>query len=390
MLLGMDEYPYHQITATFAGVGGTDPAWNDGHYLCLSDMAGEVALASTLRLYQNNDVMDGFVCVRHAGKQHNIRVSRRLRPDMGTLAVGPLRLEIVEPLRSVRLVLEDNEHDISLDVTCRSTRAAVRGPGRSDARRRPADQRADHLRGDRQVRRVGAGRRRPRTAQPGNSTPSSATTRGATRPGAGVRGCTARRSSVCSVACRVCGNGCCSTCLITAGSGSSTQAGEARPARVRSCIRTGVCRSWTSRTSSSSTTVVAGSAAARCASPTPTALSASTRSRTLGWVYTQGGGYFGGFDDGLGQGVYRGDYHVEGEVWDVSHPTTIVDADGKAFEFDHAWAENFTRLTCDGARGLAHFECVVIQEAQGWTTHPGKASTGRRCDERRGESRSAT
>ena len=42
MLLGMDEYPYHQITATFAGVGGTDPAWNDGHYLCLSDMAGEV------------------------------------------------------------------------------------------------------------------------------------------------------------------------------------------------------------------------------------------------------------------------------------------------------------------------------------------------------------
>ena len=164
MLLGMDEYPYHQITATFAGVGGTDPAWNDGHYLCLSDMAGEVALASTLRLYQNNDVMDGFVCVRHAGKQHNIRVSRRLRPDMGTLAVGPLRLEIVEPLQSVRLVLEDNEHDISLDVTCRSTRAAVRGPGRSDARRRQADQRADHLRGDRQVRRVGAGRRRPRTS----------------------------------------------------------------------------------------------------------------------------------------------------------------------------------------------------------------------------------
>ena len=37
----------------------------------------------------------------------------------------------------------------------------------------------------------------------------------------------------------------------------------------------------------------------------------------MGWVYCQGGGYFGGFDDGLGQGVYRGDYHDEGEVWDV-------------------------------------------------------------------------
>lgn len=51
MLLGMDEYPYHQITSTFAGVAGTDPAWNDGHYICLSDMAGEIGLASTLRLY---------------------------------------------------------------------------------------------------------------------------------------------------------------------------------------------------------------------------------------------------------------------------------------------------------------------------------------------------
>jgi hypothetical protein len=40
MLIGMDEYPYHQITSTFAGVAGTDPAWNDGHYICLSDMAG--------------------------------------------------------------------------------------------------------------------------------------------------------------------------------------------------------------------------------------------------------------------------------------------------------------------------------------------------------------
>jgi hypothetical protein len=85
----------------------------------------------------------------------------------------------------------------------------------------------------------------------------------------------------------------------------------------------------------------------------------------LGWVYCQGGGYFGGFDDGLGQGVYRGDYHQEGEVWDVSHPTQIVRADGTTFEFDHAWAENFTRLHSGGATGLAHYECVVIRPPEG-------------------------
>jgi hypothetical protein len=94
----------------------------------------------------------------------------------------------------------------------------------------------------------------------------------------------------------------------------------------------------------------------------------------LGWVYCQGGGYFGGFNDGLGQGVYRGDYHVEGEVWDVSHPTQITDGSGRTFEFDHAWAENFTRLTSDGQAGLAHFECVVITQPQEWSAPQGKTS----------------
>ena len=83
----------------------------------------------------------------------------------------------------------------------------------------------------------------------------------------------------------------------------------------------------------------------------------------LGWVYCQGGGYFGGFDDGLGQGVYRGDLHVEGEVWDVSHPTEVVDEAGHSFEFDHDWAESFVRLRTGDETGWAHFECVVIRDA---------------------------
>ena len=88
--------------------------------LAVLDQAGQVGLASSLRLYHNNDVLDGFVCLRHAGRQHNIRLSRRLRPHMDELAVGPLRLEILEPMRTVRLVLEDNEFGFALDVTCRS------------------------------------------------------------------------------------------------------------------------------------------------------------------------------------------------------------------------------------------------------------------------------
>ena len=46
MLLRLDEYPFHQITDTFAAVAGSDPQWNDGHYVCCADQAGTVALTS--------------------------------------------------------------------------------------------------------------------------------------------------------------------------------------------------------------------------------------------------------------------------------------------------------------------------------------------------------
>jgi hypothetical protein len=58
--------------------------------------------------------------------------------------------------------------------------------------------------------------------------------------------------------------------------------------------------------------------------------------------------------------VYRGDYHVEGEVWDVSHPTEVRRADGTVFEHEHAWAENFTTVRNGDEQGLAHYECVVF------------------------------
>jgi hypothetical protein len=45
-------------------------------------------------------------------------------------------------------------------------------------------------------------------------------------------------------------------------------------------------------------------------------------------VDMQGLGYSGGFQDGKGLGVWRGEDHVESDTWDVSHPCEVVRADG--------------------------------------------------------------
>ncbi len=80
-------------------------------------------------------------------------------------------------------------------------------------------------------------------------------------------------------------------------------------------------------------------------------------------LYMQGGGYWGGFDDGLGRGIFRGENHLEGEVWDVSHPTRVHDLEGNPIpQKKGSWAETFARFSnLDDAEetGMGLLECVV-------------------------------
>jgi hypothetical protein len=359
MLLGADEFPYHQITETFAGVAGSDPQWNDGHYVCGADQAGQISFTSNVRLYQNNDVLDGFVCIRHLDRQYNVRVSRRLRSDMNHLGAGPLRIELVEPMKTIRLVLEENEIGIAMDVQCHTIGVPYMGPievTRVDGR----------LLGERATYELAGACEG--WVQVGNTR------------------CQLDATSASFFRNHSWGN--------QPGRGGPRIYGAPTPSRRRA---SGV-RQWVLFNTATHSGFYFQDPSGRAASGKGAILLADRavpvvsvehelsfyeggrrlkqgtfglttdageqyryEFEDLGWVYCQGGGYFGGFNDGLGQGVYRGEAHLEGEVWDVSHPTEITDESGRTFEFDHAWAENFVRLRqSDGSTGLAHFECVVI------------------------------
>lgn len=359
MLLGRDEYPYHQITETFAGVATSDPQWNDGHYVCASDARGDVCFTANVRLYQNNDVLDGFVCLRHQGRQHNIRLSRRLRPAMEHLGVGPLRLEVLEPLEVVRLVLDGGDHGFSLDVTCRTNGVPYMGPievARVDGRllsERATYEIAGSCEGWVEV--GGARYELQRGTASFFRNHSWGITPG--RGGPRLYGApTRRRRRASGVRQWVLFN-------METHSGFYHQDPNGGAAAGRGAI---LHPDRTVDVVDVETDLEFHDGGRRVRRGTFSLLDAEGERRhyefeDLGWVYCQGGGYFGGFDDGLGQGVYRGDDHVEGEVWDVSHPTDIVEEGGRIFGFDHDWAESFTRLRCGQEAGLAHFECVVFR-----------------------------
>jgi hypothetical protein len=114
LLTNLDDYPWHQAVAPLPIPATSDSHFNDGYYFGFFDELAFVYFG--MRLYPNNNVIDGYAGAVVAGEQRTTRASRVLRPDVERLEVGPLRLEIVEPMRTQRLVVEVTDSAVAFDV----------------------------------------------------------------------------------------------------------------------------------------------------------------------------------------------------------------------------------------------------------------------------------
>lgn len=108
-LIGADETFAHQISDTLAVVGTGDLGWTERVCAMAAAIDGTLQLGFGLGKYPNRNVMDAYAGVSRGVEQVTVRASRRLSPEPEPTAVGPIRYEVVEPLRSVRLVLEPNQ-----------------------------------------------------------------------------------------------------------------------------------------------------------------------------------------------------------------------------------------------------------------------------------------
>jgi hypothetical protein len=116
-LLGVDELLHHQTVDTFATISQADFSWTEKIWGSIARTDGSLQLDFGLGKYQNRGIIDGFGGVSRGREQWTVRASRELRTDREATVVGPVRYEIVEPLRQVRFVLEPNDvQPISFDV----------------------------------------------------------------------------------------------------------------------------------------------------------------------------------------------------------------------------------------------------------------------------------
>jgi hypothetical protein len=117
-LVPADETFHHQIVDTFATVGQTDRSWTEKVCAMAAPRDGSFQLAFGMGKYTNRGVLDAYAGVSRGVEQWTVRASRKLAPDVGRTAVGPITYEVLEPLRTIRFALAPNDVvPISFDWT---------------------------------------------------------------------------------------------------------------------------------------------------------------------------------------------------------------------------------------------------------------------------------
>ena len=123
MLSRYDEYPVHQSSRPFAHTPSTDLSWDEGYYFGVYSPDEQVYMMTGMRVNPNADIIGGYVIINIAGRQYSLRLSRCWRRQMDTV-IGPLRFEFIEPLKTIRLVLEPNDSALAFDLIWTGTAPA--------------------------------------------------------------------------------------------------------------------------------------------------------------------------------------------------------------------------------------------------------------------------
>jgi hypothetical protein len=128
MPVPLDEYPIHQVPLSLEQMASSDRNAYDRSYFNAHDRTGRVFWISGMGYYPNLGVMDAYATVRIGDLQHSLRISDAISQDRLNQAVGPYRIEVIEPLQVIRLVCDAPDHGMSFDMTWTGSFPAVEEP----------------------------------------------------------------------------------------------------------------------------------------------------------------------------------------------------------------------------------------------------------------------
>lgn len=126
MLNKLDDFPIHQTPEPIAHAATTDRNAYDRTWMNGYNPDGSYFFGAGIAIYPHRRIMDcAFSVVKQGGEQYCFYASRRAPLERTETSVGPFSLEMVEPMRKMRLVITKNETGIECDLTFTARTAAI-------------------------------------------------------------------------------------------------------------------------------------------------------------------------------------------------------------------------------------------------------------------------
>ncbi|MEO8813123.1 MAG: hypothetical protein ABI376_09470 [Caulobacteraceae bacterium] len=122
-----DDFPIHQTPDPVA-YSGTDRNFYDRYFFNGYGSQGDSFFALAFGVYPHLNIADAAFCVVRDGVQINLHASRWLNMERMDLAVGPIAIEVVEPLVRLKLIVEAPEQGVRAQIVFEARAFPVEEP----------------------------------------------------------------------------------------------------------------------------------------------------------------------------------------------------------------------------------------------------------------------
>jgi hypothetical protein len=124
----LDEFPVHQAPVSMRWGATSDRNFYDRYYFNAHDRTGDISLITGLGVYPHLGVIDAYASVGRGNRVVSIHASDALDDDRLHPAVGPYRVEVIDPLHTLRLTCDGDDHGLGFDLTWEGSFDAIEEP----------------------------------------------------------------------------------------------------------------------------------------------------------------------------------------------------------------------------------------------------------------------
>lgn len=128
VLSAFDDFPVHQTPLPIAQVAGGHPDAFERYLFTGFETDGSLFFGCTVGIHPNREIMDASMSLLRDNVQRSLNASCRFTGIRHPIEVGPFELEIIEPLRVIRIAVGSPDLGITGEVVFTASTPAIEEP----------------------------------------------------------------------------------------------------------------------------------------------------------------------------------------------------------------------------------------------------------------------